>query len=89
LGDKRTLLKIQFPAQPPKKPREESCILTEGQSDGPIKVLQIDIKSGSVALNNAGTETVITFTKDGPGVAKMPTQAVAPRPLSLRRFIRN
>ena len=83
LGDKRALLKIRFPAQPPAQPREESCILKEGQSDGPIKVLQIDMKSAMVKLDDAGKETVITFTNE-PSTAATPSAALAPSAQSQR-----
>jgi hypothetical protein len=81
-------LKIQFPAKPPERPREESCILTEGQSVGPIKVLQVDVKSGSVRLNDAGTDIVVTFTKNGPAVTNPPPQPVPTGPRLPRRFTR-
>ena len=41
-GDKRVLLKVKFPARPPEPAKEVSCILTVGQREGPIEVLEID-----------------------------------------------
>ena len=88
LGDKRALLKIQFPAQPPAKPREDTCILTEGQSDGPVRVLQINVKAASVTVDDAGTQTVVTFSKDNPAPATPASRAQLPGARPLRRFFR-
>jgi len=66
LGNKRALLKIQFPAQPSKKAKEESCILAQGQRDGVIEVLEINEKTAQVKLDNSGTLSVITFEKPVP-----------------------
>jgi hypothetical protein len=72
LGNKRVLMKT---APPPGKPGEgpktdQSYILTEGQREGDIEVIQIDDKAGSVKVNNAGTIQTLTFEKDG---AKLPS----------------
>ena len=40
--------------------------MSEGQRAGPIEVLQINEKAGSVKVNNSGTVMVLTFEKDGP-----------------------
>jgi hypothetical protein len=88
LGDKRALLKIQFPAVPPAAAREESCILKEGQSDGPVKVLEIDVKSASVKVDNSGSPAVVTFTKDEPSHSTPASQPTVPRTQLPRRFIR-
>jgi hypothetical protein len=63
LGNKRALLKV--PAKPPKQPKEESYILTEGQSEGDIEVLQIDEVAGSVKVNNHGTVQTLDFASNG------------------------
>jgi len=78
LGNKRVLMKT---APPPGKPGEGpkselSYILTEGERQGDIEVLEIDEKGGSVKVNNAGTIQTLTFEKDG---AKLPA-TVAPPP---------
>jgi hypothetical protein len=66
LENKRALLKVA-PAglKPGETNKEISLILTEGQRDAEIEVLQIDEKSGSVKVNNSGTIMVLTFEKDG------------------------
>ncbi len=76
LGNKRVLMKT---APPPGKPgegpkSEQSYILTEGQREGDIEVIEIDEKGGSVKVNNGGTLQTLTFEKDG---AKLPA-TVAP-----------
>src|SRR4051812_1482576 len=54
---------------------ELSYILTEGQREGDIEVLEIDEKAGSVKVNNAGTVQTLTFEKDG---AKLPATVAPP-----------
>src|SRR5579872_1105215 len=62
LGNKRSLFLVQEPASPGKPPgREESYILTEGQSQGLLSVLEINEKSGTVRIKNDGKISVITF----------------------------
>jgi hypothetical protein len=82
LGNKRALLKIQFPAQPSKPVKEESCVLSEGEREGPIEVLEINEKTEQVKVNNSGTVSVITFAKPGPtppAVAPPPPRPYWPR----------
>jgi hypothetical protein len=66
LHDKRALLKVEFPAQPPEPAKEVSCILSLGQREGPIEVLAIDETAGTVRVNNSGTEMLLSFASDGP-----------------------
>jgi hypothetical protein len=82
LGNKRALLKIQFPAQPSKPAKEESCVLAEGQRDGLIEVLEINEKTAQVKVDNSGAVSVITFEKAGPtppAVAPPPPRPYWPR----------
>jgi hypothetical protein len=76
LGNKRVLMKT---APPPGKPgeakTEQSYILTEGQREGEIEVIEIDEKAGSVKVKNAGAVQTLTFEKDG---AKLPATAPPP-----------
>jgi hypothetical protein len=81
--DKRALLKVEFPAQPPEPAKEVSCILTVGQRVGPIEVLAIDESAGTVRVNNSGTEMVLSFASDGPrkqGSAPVAASASLPHP---------
>src|SRR5438876_6958948 len=41
LGNKRVLMNVQMPAKPPEPAKLQSFILTEGQRDGEIEVLEI------------------------------------------------
>jgi len=80
LQDKRALLKVQFPAQPPEPAKEVSCILTLGQREGPIEVLAIDETTGSVRVNNYGTEMLLSFARDGSRQQDNPPPSLAPPP---------
>jgi len=76
LDNKRALMKVAPTALKPGDTNKEwSLILTEGQREGDIEVLQIDERAGSVKVNNAGTVMVLTFEKDG---AKLPTSTLPP-----------
>ena len=74
LGNKRALLKVQFPAQPRQPVKEESCVLAEGQRDGAIEVLEINEKTAQVKVDNSGPVSVITFQKP------LPTPPAVARP---------
>jgi hypothetical protein len=73
LGNKRALMMLAPPiVKPGDTNRQISLILTEGQREADVEVLQIDEKRGSVRLNNSGTVMTLTFEKDG---AKLPATA--------------
>lgn len=76
LGNRRALLKIRLPTPPSQPAKEESCILTEGQRDGPVEVLEINEKTAQVKLDNSGTVAVITFEK----APSAPPAVAPPRP---------
>jgi len=57
----RALLRIQFAATAAAPAREESCILAEGQREGGVELLAIDIKAGTVKLAYAGKNIVVAF----------------------------
>jgi hypothetical protein len=70
LGNKRALMKmLPVGLKPGETAKEVSLILTEGQRESEVEVLQIDEKAGSVRVNNSGTVMTLTFEKDG---AKLP-----------------
>jgi hypothetical protein len=79
LGNKRALMKTPPPQGKPGEPpkTEQSYILTIGQREGDIEVIDIDEKAGSVKVNNAGTVLTLTFEKDG---AKLPATPPPPAP---------
>ena len=72
LGNKRVLMNVQPPGKP-----VQSFILTEGQRDGEIEVLEIDEKAGSVKVSQSGTIVPLTFEKNG---AKLPASVAPPAP---------
>ena len=80
LNNKIALLKISVPALPPEPAKELSCILSVGQREGPIEVLEIDERAGSVTVSNAGTTQVLTLEKDSP---RPQTPFVPPPPMPL------
>jgi len=69
LGRKLALLKVR-PLGPAgvaaDASKEISLILTEGQREAEVEVLQIDERAGSVRVKNTGTIMTLTFEKDGP-----------------------
>ncbi|MGH7866584.1 MAG: hypothetical protein ACREP9_02875 [Candidatus Dormibacteraceae bacterium] len=88
LQDKRALFKVEFPAKPREKPKQESYILTEGQKAGPIEVLEINVKKAQVKVNNSGTVTTLTFEKIGPAPAPPQRKLVLPPRFPVNRIYR-
>jgi hypothetical protein len=72
LGDKRAILRVLPPSpkqgQPTARgqqtPEGESLILTEGQREGDVEVVQIDEDAGVVKLVAGGETQTITFDKE-------------------------
>lgn len=76
MGNKLVFLKVQFPPKPGEQQQaEQSFMLTEGQREGGIEILEIDEKAGIIRVNNSGTEMTIGFDKDAGKVAKTPPSA--------------
>ncbi len=61
LGRKQVLFKVQLPAKPPAQPKEESFILTVGERQGEIEVLEINPKAGTVKMRNYGVVTNLSL----------------------------
>ena len=80
LGDRRALLIAQLPATPSEPAREQSLILSEGQSEGQITILEINVMAGRVTVDNYGTVQVLTFEKVSPDSSGTPTKAIRPPP---------
>lgn len=78
LGRRQVLFKVQLAAKPGQPAKEESYVLTEGERQGEIEVLEIDENAGVVKFNNHGTVEPLNM-KDH--VAKAPVGA--PPPLAL------
>jgi hypothetical protein len=66
LGMKQALMKTAATAGKPGEAKgEQSYILTEGQREGDIEVMEIDEKAGTVKVTQDGTVFVLNFDKDG------------------------
>ena len=63
-GKTRVLLKVYLPAAPPEPARELSCILTVGQREGPVELLEVDALGGKVTVRNFGTEMLLTLENE-------------------------
>ena len=63
-GGKRALLEVYLPAKPPEPARELSCILTVGQREGPIEVLEVDEFAGRVTVRNSGKVMLLTLENE-------------------------
>src|SRR5882724_3443258 len=58
-GDKRALFKVR--TQSPVN--EKSCMLSEGQRDGDIELLSVDVKKNSITVNNQGVIQTIPICR--------------------------
>jgi hypothetical protein len=67
IGKTRVLLKVSLPARPSEPARELSCILTIGQREGPIEVLEVDELAGKVTVRNCGRVMLLTLENEKPG----------------------
>jgi hypothetical protein len=82
LGRKLAFLKVQFPPKPgeqqtPQQQGEQSLILSEGQREAGIEVLEINEKTGTIRIrvSNSEKEMTIAFDRDAGKVAKTPPAA--------------
>jgi hypothetical protein len=82
LGRKQALMKIPAaPAKPGETPKgEQSFILTVGQREGDIEVLEIDPVAGMVKVRNAGVVEELNFEKNGPKLAGTPAPGAPAAP---------
>lgn len=78
LGKKMALFKVQMPAKPPEPAHEQSFILTEGEREGQIEVVEIDEKLGAIKFNNFGSVVSLTLEKDGAKLPASPAPAPVP-----------
>src|SRR5438105_438102 len=81
LGNKRALMTATLPAKPGEQAKPQSFILTEGQHEGEIEVLEIDekIAGGTVKITNYGVPQTLNMEKDTP---KLTASAAAPPPMA-------
>jgi hypothetical protein len=75
-GDKRAVMKVQFPAGAGQPAHEKSYILPEGQGQDGIDVLSVDENAGIVKVNNGGTPETLDIAKNG----EKPLQGAPPGP---------
>jgi hypothetical protein len=83
LGDKRALLMVQEPTTPgPGTPpaKEESVILSEGQRQGGIQLLEVNPTAGTVKLESDGkiSTVALEIPKPGTTAAAPPSAPIAP-----------
>ena len=80
-SSKRALFVI-VEQEPGKVPVSKSPILREGERDGMVEVLSIDVEKSIVRIRNGGTETNITFelAKDKPATGAVPPPGFVPPP---------
>src|SRR3989442_1543985 len=83
VSPKRAILQWRDPGQAPVpgKPaaqpgKEQSYIMTEGQREGIIELLEIDEKAGSVKIKNAGEPMTLTFDANGIKLPSTPAPAI-------------
>lgn len=78
LGRKMVIMKVQLPGgKPGQGGKDEAFTLTEGQRQGEIEVLAIDVAAGTVKVNNYGVITNLSLEENGEKLAAGP---VAPPP---------
>jgi len=65
-GQLQVLFKVAGTAKPGQPAKDESYILSEGQRQDEIEVVQIDEKNGLVTFNNHGTVQELPLAKAGP-----------------------
>lgn len=78
LGRKQVLFKVQLPAKPGAAGKEESYILTVGERQGEIEILDINPKAGTVRMRNYGVETNLSLELNSDKLVN--TAPVAPPP---------
>ena len=60
-GQLEALFKVAMPAKPPESVKEIACVLTEGEREGEIEVLEINVQSGTVKFSNHGVVQVLAL----------------------------
>ena len=79
-GEKRALLKVNLPARPPEPARELSCVLSIGQWEGLIQLVDIDETTGRVTVCYSGKVILLTLANEKPGPQPMPLPPKPPPP---------
>ena len=77
-GGKQVLLSVREPGEPGQPCRPAyACTLREGESSGPIRVLQIDEIAGRIRIANGESEEDLTFSRNGVPAPVLPATACA------------
>src|ERR1022692_87152 len=76
LHRKQVIFKVMLPPKPPAPAKEESYILTEGQREGEIEVLEIDVKAGTVKMSDYGIITNLSIELNGEKLVSGPPAGV-------------
>jgi hypothetical protein len=71
---------VYLPAAPPEPARELSCILTVGQREGPVELLEVDELGGRATVRNSGTEMLLTLENEKSAPQKPPLPPAPPPP---------
>ena len=79
LGRKQVLFKVQLPPKPPAPAKEESFILTVGERQGEIEVLNINPKAGTVQMKVYGVVTNLSLELNSDKLINV-APVVAPTP---------
>ena len=86
LGRRQVLFKAMLPAKPGEPAREQASVLSEGQREGEIEVLEINEITGTVKFNNYGYPQTLNMKDDaekpagGAVAAGLPQPGVVPPP---------
>ena len=82
LGRNQVLMKVKLPARPPEPAREQALVLSEGQRDGEVEVLEINPAEGSVKVKNGSEVLALNMRDHGekptPGAAVRGSNGCAP-----------
>jgi len=78
LGRRQVLFKL--PAKPPGQPKEESFLMNEGERQGEIEVVQIDMQTEAVKFKNHGQEQLLNMKDDAdkPALGAPPPPGIPP-----------
>jgi hypothetical protein len=81
-GSKRALMKRQTPPKPGSPPNEQSLIMTVGQREGEVEVLEINEIEGTAKVSESGNVTVLNLEKppSSPAAAAVAVAGATPVP---------
>jgi hypothetical protein len=80
LGDARALLEITPASKSSQKVQPKPCVLTKGQHEGEVEVIEIDPKAEFVKVSCAGKVITLTFENNGRKAVAQPLPQRGPQP---------